>query len=153
MTNKILIISVSAVIGGIVLLGAGYLAGVSLEKEKTGPQLEELELATKVVKVINSKGVVFVTAFGEVKKTSDRTITIVNGGENLDIRVKEDAEILSFVPLVPAKKGAPTYVPEERKAEFSDIKVGNKVNAAITILPDGSIEAISLIVYSPLIPS
>jgi len=126
-------------------LGVGYLGGALVEKQKVAPQLEQFEKTTKTIKALTSKTIASIAIFGEVTNISDRTITINYAGENLDIRVKEDAQIYCFAPVIPNGKEVSTNVPEEGKAEFSDIKVGSRVNAIIQILSDGKVETNSLL--------
>ncbi|MBU4274882.1 hypothetical protein KKE19_03665 [Patescibacteria group bacterium] len=152
MNNKILIVSICAIIGGVVLLGVGYLVGVGLEKDKTGPQLEKLEKAANILNSLSSLKIIASTiAFGEVTKISDRTITLTYGTENLPIRIKEDAKISSFILPAPNDKGEQIIsdIPEQKTAEFGDIKVGDNLNISLRILPDGEIEGISVIIFSP----
>lgn len=145
MNNKILTISVFVIIGAVVFLGIGYLVGVSSEQQKSGPQLQKFEEAEKIVKAISSKVVTSVVGYGDVTKISDRTITLTYGKESLDIRVKEDVSIYSFEAPIAPEKGI-VSVPAQKKAEFSDIKVGSKINATIKILPDSRVEATSIII-------
>ncbi len=156
MNNKILIVSICIIIGGIVLLGFGYLAGISLEQEKTGPQLEKLEKFEKMINVLNSlnssKIIASIIAFGEVTKISDRTVTLTYGTENLPVRIKEDAKIYSFIMPAPNNKGEQVIsgIPEQKNAEFKDIKVGDNLNVSLRILPEGELEGLSVIIFPPI---
>jgi len=150
MTNKILIIGISAIIGGIVFLGAGYLVGVGLERAETGPQIEKLNKAADILKVLSSLKVIpSVIAFGEVTKISNRTVTLTYGTENLAIRIKEDAKISSYNMPAPNDKGEQIIsdIPGQKNAEFKDIKIGDKLNVSLKILPDGEIEGLSVIIF------
>lgn len=149
MSNKNLIIVIVLIVVGLGLLAGGYFGGILYQQEKNKPELEKLERlekAEKTVKAVSSKVVASVVAFGEVTKISNKTITLTYGGESLEIRVKEDAQIYSFEALTPPKQGI-TAMPEQKKAEFSDIKVGSQVNAIIKILQDGQIEGLSVIIF------
>ena len=149
MNNKILIIGISAVIGGIVLLGAGYLAGISLEKEKTKSQLEKLERATSALNSLSSSKVIpSIVAFGEVTKISGRTITLTYGTENLPIRIKEDAKIYSFNTPTPGQE-TPLTGPIQTESTFEAIKAGDNLNISVKVSPDGELEGLSVIIFLP----
>lgn len=150
MSNKTLIIVIVSIVVGLGLLSVGCFGGGIYQQEKNKPELERLEKVEKTVEAINSTTIASIVVFGKVSKISDRLVTVTAGGKNLDISVKEDTQINSIVPVVSTQKGVPTYTTEQIKSEFSDIKVGSQISSTITILPNGMIEAFSVIVFSPL---
>jgi len=149
----IAIIVIIVLIGGAILLGAGYLAGVSLEKERTAPDLEKLEKLEKINNVLNSfnslKVIPSIVAFGEVTEISGRTVTLTYGAENLPIKIKENAKISSLTALVPDVEGG-QVVPEQKTVEFKDIKIGDNLNVSLRLLPEGELEGLSVIIFPPL---
>lgn len=152
MTNKILIATVCAIIGGVVFLAAGYLAGVGLERGQTGFRLEKLEKTINVLNSLSSSKIIAsIVAFGEVTKISDRTVTLTYGTENLPIRIKEDAKVFSFILPAPNNKGEQVIsdIPEQKNAEFKDIKLGDNLNVSIKILLEGQVEGLSVIIFPP----
>jgi len=136
MDNKKTIILVSLIMLGIVFLGVGYFAGVTLEKQKMVPELEKITKAAKILNAINSKVIPSPIAFGEITKISGRIVTLNYAGESLDISVKDNAQIYSF------SQG-------QKQIDFSQIKVGDWLNITIEVLPDGQVQGLSVaVVYS-----
>ena len=147
MDNKKTIILVSLIMLGIVFLGVGYFAGVTLEKQKNAPELEKIERATKILRAVNSRVIPSPVAFGEITNISGRVLTLAYAGESLDILIKENAQIY-FLPQVTA--GTQDTV-KERNIDFSEIKVGDWSNITLEISPDGQVEGLSVITFSPFI--
>lgn len=145
MNNKILIISISAVIGGIVLLVGSFFIGVFLQAQKTAPRIEE---ASKIIKLVNSKLILTIITNGKITNISERTITLSNEGESFAVFVKENAEISSvvFSENEEGKNGS-SVGPVQKRIEFKDIKIGDYANVSLEILPEGELKAKSVIVY------
>lgn len=143
--NKIINI-VCLIVAGILLLAVGAFGGVLLERKVINPKFEKMDT---IAEEINSKLIISMVAFGKVAKISDRTITLTYGTENLAIRIKEDAEILSFNAPVLNDKGEQVSpgVPGQKNAEFKDIKIGDNLNIRLNILPDGELVGVSVMVF------
>ncbi len=146
MSNKILTISICAVIGGVVLLGIGYLTGVSIEKQKTGSQLENLEKITGALRSLSfSKVVPSITATGKVTKISGRNVTLTQEGESIEVFIKEDAKISSFNAPASDQETPPTGSVQTQNT-FEAIKVGDNLSVRVKVLPNGQIEGSWLVI-------
>lgn len=147
MSNKILIIVFSVVIGLILSLGAGYFIGVSLEQEKTGTQIQGLEKLTNVTSFLtSSKLISSIIVFGKVTNISGRTITLAVESENLQVSIKEGAQIYSFTAPV-SVDGKMSGVPKQEVAEFKNIKIGDNLNINMKMLADGQAEGFSATIF------
>ena len=131
------------IICGAVLLGIGTLAGVNFQEQKTTPRIAELEKMENMIKILSSSKVIpSIVAFGQVGEISGRTVTLTYGTESLAIPIREDAKIYSFSGTTNQKTP-----PEQKTAEFKDIKVGDKLNITLKILSNGEIEGLSVIIF------
>ena len=139
MKNQALIIS-GLIIGGIALLVIGGLAGFLIQAQKVAPQLE---VGPKLTELSKSKIVPSIMAIGEVTNISDRTITLTSQEESLTIPIAKDAKITSFV----FSAEEPSFAPQQKTINFEDIKVGNRANISLRILPDGEFEGVSIVVF------
>lgn len=150
-----LIVIVLIVFGGIILIFTGYLLGSGFSKNKQKNFLNP-ENYQKPVDIINSKIVKSFVVFGKVSSIDEvnRIITITEGKENMNIYVKEDAQISSTVstvstaPIIPDKSGSSSKSLKQTKFSFADIKIGNQVSAVIKIFSDNKLEAVSLVIVS-----
>jgi hypothetical protein len=136
------------IFSGIILLSVGYFVGVGFtaEKQKNILNYEDQQRATKTIEVMSSKMIQSIVASGKVSNISDRTVVITDEEESMNIYIKEDTQISSFILVTVAKGGTSSTTSKQTKAEFSDIKIGDRVNATIKILPDNKIEAVSVII-------
>lgn len=150
MNGEKLITIILIVFGGVILLAVGYFFGMGSVGKNQEIVLNS-ENPQSAVKIIDSKIIKNISASGKVSNigASGRTITITEGEENMDIYIKEEAQIISIV-LVPPGKGETSPTTKQVKAEFSDIKIGDQVSATIKILAENRIEAASLIIISGL---
>ena len=131
-TNLVLLI-----IGGLVLLGAGYSLGVSLGQkgvEQTETALSDL-VGSKVI------GKLTTTASGEITEISGRNLTLVNEEESLTVLIKEDATF--YRSLQPEEAETPQLV-EMEETSFEEIKVGSQINIACELKADSSLEGIDV---------
>ena len=133
MSKQILITIICAVLGAIILLGlgysAGYLAALTLEKGKTGSQIEQLEKAADTLKILGSSKIISsFTAIGEVTKINERDITLESSGDILTIHIRDDAKIYSAMS------------DKRQQTDFKDIKKGDTLNISLKLLSNGQIE-------------
>lgn len=130
----------------VLVFGVGFTLG--LLKIKQGEDFKNREAMAKVTKVLSSKAVASIVAFGEVTKISGRTVTIAYEGESLDVRVKDDA--VFFAIKVPTKGSVSDAPLKEEAATFSDIKVGSSINTEIIISSENILETDSVKIFIPL---
>jgi hypothetical protein len=128
----------------IFILGGG--TGVFYQSQKCPLNIENTTDKTaifeKAVKDLSSKTIYFIVAYGDVTDIQGRDITINNNGENLTIKIKEDAKITSFkVPAV-----GETSSDTETPAKFEDIKNGNNLRISLRVFSDGQITGDSVII-------
>ena len=138
MKNKDLI-PILLIIGMIIVLAVGFVAGILIQKQTTVPQLEK---ALKLIDLAESDIIQSITAGGEVTKISDRTITLTIGEESLAVPIAEDAEIISFIP--PPIEGEPA---QRKEINLTDIEVGSFLTVNLKILPDGGFEGTTVFVF------
>jgi len=146
--NKYIYI-VFAVIAGIVIFSAtGYVIGSYFEQRVNGEKIASLEKVNNIFsysKLINS-----IIAFGKISNVSGRTITLTSGTDTLEITMRANAQIYSFT--TPTSSGGQlTGTPAQNVVAFEDIKVGDNLNVNMRMLPDGSFEGASAIIFAPTI--
>lgn len=151
MNNKILIVVVVIIFGAVIFSAGGYFAGVFLEKEKTGSQIEKLEKLTSVTSLLSSsKLIVSIIGYGKVTDISGRKITLTTGSESLQVSIREDAQMYSFV--APAfVEGKISEISAQKVIKFEDIKVGDNLNVSTKMLADGQMEGLSVAIFSPTV--
>lgn len=121
---------------GLVLLAMGVALGIFLPKPLALENLTKIKAANN----LSSKVVSSIVAYGQVESINGRDIILSNLGDNLAISISNSAKVYSFV----IKKGA--TAPVQQPVEFENIKVGDKVNVAVKILPSGQLEGSSVII-------
>jgi len=134
-TNLILLI-----IGGLVLLVAGYSFGLSLGQKG----IEQTETEIALADLIESKvtGRLITTASGEITKVAEGSLTLTNEEDVLTILIREDT---IFYLLVAPEEEAETPQPvEQKEIEFGEIKIGDKANISCELKPDAELEGISV---------
>jgi len=141
--NKNLII-VLLVIAGLIFFVIGVSVGVVYKTEKDAPLLEKSEKMTEAVKKLSSKAITSIIVYGEVTNIENRDITLAFANESLTVSVKENSQIFSFTP---AEGGAS---PNQRTAEFKDIKKGDFLNVSLRLLADGQLEGVMAIILPPV---
>jgi hypothetical protein len=93
------------------------------------------------ITVLRSKVVPSVVAYGSVAKIEGNKIVLNNEGESAIFDIKKDASVSL---LVWEEGGTGTYT--YKKAELSDIKVGDILNIVIKILPEGQLQGESVFI-------
>jgi len=139
--NLIVAIVISLILGIIL----GYFLGLKKSKqiilEKPQERLQENNfLIPGRLKMIHDWTAV---ASGKITKISDRVLTLVANGNNLEIPITEGAKIIPFVPGTPREEGE-KEAPKE--IEFKDLKIGNRVDVLITI-KDSELKGFHIIVF------
>lgn len=81
-----------------------------------------------------------INAYGKVTNIQGRSVTFVREGDSATVVVKDNSQIFSFV-----KPADSASAPIQQKASFKDIKVGDSINVNLKILPDGQLEATTVI--------
>jgi hypothetical protein len=120
---------------GIVIFLIGGISGIFLAGT-VGPQKAKIETANN----LSSKVVSSMVAYGQVKSISGKNITLSNLGDTLAIPIAGNAQLYSFSTV------SSTGVPVQQTIKFEEIKIGDKVNIAVKLLPDGKIQGTSVIV-------
>jgi hypothetical protein len=131
------------------VLGAG--AGVFYQTQQNVSQSNTNQIMPPVISQLHSKVIRAVSASGKVTSIFGKTIALTNAGENLTIKVNDNAQIYSYVPASTSKNG--TTIPAgQKKLAFSDIKIGDNLSLDLRILPDNTLECTSIfIVNVPII--
>lgn len=128
------------VLGG----GAGvfYQQQSCLSNTEKSTEKTDTNVFEKAVKDLSSKTIYFIVAYGDVTDIQGRDITINNNGENLTVKIKEDAKITSFKVPAAGKTSSDT----EALAKFEDIKNGNNLRIYLKVFSDGQITGESVII-------
>jgi hypothetical protein len=69
---------------------------------------------------------------------SGRDITLKYAGENLTIKIDENAQISSYTT---SSKGA-----VQAKAELKDIRIGDNLSINLRLLPDSTLKGMSIVI-------
>ncbi len=149
MNRPILIILLAIAAVFIFVLGGGL--GIWYQTQKDAPQLKEAQKAESVVKFLNSKVSSSINARGIVEKISGRNITLSFEGENIEIRIKEDAKIYSFNNISESAKKTSSDTLVQTKNTFESIKMGDDLFINFRALPEGILEGQSVTIL-PSVP-
>ncbi len=134
MNNKLLIVRIAVILIAVVLLTLGFGAGYFLKSSKA-QRMEGIIKSLEFGKVVSS-----IAVFGQVANISGRIVTLNQGEDSMAIKIRDNAIIYSF-----SSAGGKT-TKEQKKAEFSEIKIGDRLNAGIKLVPGGDFEAVSVII-------
>jgi hypothetical protein len=126
------------VAAGLLLFVLGGSAGIIYTQK--GPQ----ETKTVTVNSLSSGVISSIVAYGQITNISGRNITLNNSGSNLVIPIATDAQIYAFA--TPTGKTAATTAPVQQVVTFGDIKIWDKANVAVRLLPTGQLEGSSVII-------
>jgi len=139
MTVKNLIISI---IIGLVVFAVGGGAGVLYQQQKGTPATQTQSGAENpILKTLNSKVVSSINASGQVSDIAGRDITLTLGGDDLIIRVRDDAPVYSFVQPINGKNAV------QKTVKFEDIRKGNTLNVNLYVSSGNVIEASSVLMF------
>jgi len=128
MDKTISIVLISGLLFSVLGAGVGFL----YKTLQISPQLT-------VIKTLSSKTVPSMVAYGQVSKIEGRDITLSYSGDNINISMEENSPVYSFVNDS-AKRD------NQKKMELKDIKIGDNLNIAIRLLPDGRIQGQSVFI-------
>ena len=148
--QKTISLNIFIIVTIIVFIVCGGL-GVFFEMQRTLPQVKGYEKASILVKGLSSRIVPAITAVGQVKEIEGNMITLISGTDTMKIKVRDDAQIYSFLSSVQGAK--PVTV--NQTAKLKDITKNDTLNISAKLLPDGSLEGISVIIFdkAPVIPA
>ncbi len=151
MSIKSLIVSLFL---GVLIFVFGASLGILYQKRQIVIQspIQEQKVPD-IVKVLSSKVIPSVAAYGKVTKIDGRNITLSQQSDNLTIGIRDDAKVYSFVPnATPTKTTSKTNtVSGSKQIDFKDIKIGDNLGINIKILPNGQIEGFSVVVLTSLV--
>ena len=116
--------------GGLLLLVLGYFLGSFADTAKTTPPATAASLLFPLAELMESGviGAITSTASGEVIKISGRTLTLEAEGDIWNVPVREGASVHRLVR------------PEVEELTFEEIKIGDRVDIALYLKADGTIE-------------
>jgi len=125
----------------LVVLALGFLAlgiaiGISWQDKKISLKTEKAE---NILKILNSEVVPSIVSYGIVSSINDREVTMVFNEDPITIKVKNGASIYNV-----GENGGKNL----NQSDFSQIKVGDVLNAKITVDSNGIFESNSIIVFS-----
>jgi len=133
-------ISISlTVVMAIIVLALGFILGFVLK-----PQDKNMLMYKTALEMVSSKVITSISAYGIVSNINGKTITLDNLGESLNIEVPASARIFAF--YIPDNSDSENVAPEQKTVDFSTIKVGDKVNASVSLLQDLKIGATSVVI-------
>ena len=129
------------IIAGLVIFALGTSLGLFYRTAPTGGSED-------AVKFLSSKATSF-NANGIVTKISGRDISLNSNGETLVIPVNNSAKINLFVQPTAEENGvaASSYY---RTAQFSEIKVGYRLNISLGLSSSNKIEGQEVFIFIPL---
>ena len=137
------------IIGAVFIFVLGGGIGVLYQTQQSAPQVEKLQTIEASIKGLSSKVIPSINAYGQVTKIEGRNITLDFKGEILTLKIKDDAQILSFVKLVSSEEN--TSGIDNQQTDFEEIKNGDNLNISIKFLPEGTLEGQSVIIL-PTVP-
>lgn len=139
-TTSIVLIIIFGLVSSLLGGGIGFLYKTFLmSSQQVSPEIEK---ATTIIKNLTSKTVISSVAYGEVSKIEGRNVTLSFGGDNLKIKMMGDAPIYSFSNDSAGK-------PVQKKVNLETVKIGDTLNIAIKVLPDGQIQGQSILIIRP----
>ena len=130
------------IIAGVLIFLVG--GGLGIVFMQRGSQQIKIETASSLA----SKVVTSMVAYGKVENIDGKNITLSNLGDNLTISMADNAQVYSFTtPTTTDKNGkVTTGTPIQQTVKFGDIKIGDNVNVAIKLLPNGQMQGSSVII-------
>lgn len=128
-------LAILIIVGVLVFLVGGGLGIISVQPK--GFQKTKIEATNKLAsRVISS-----IVAYGQIENIDGRNLTLSNFGDNLSILILDNAQVYSFT--TPSVKNA---TPSQQTVKFENIKIGDKVNVAVKLLPNGQMQGSSVII-------
>jgi len=131
-------LTILIVAGAVIAILCVALAYVSIYK--TGPQAVERD----TINSLSSKVFSSIIAYGQVQAIEGRNVTVSNLGDNLTISLIDSAQVYFFEAI------GGSAAPVQKKGAFGDIKVGDKVNISVRVLPAGGLEGMVVTILPAL---
>jgi hypothetical protein len=130
--NKI-VLSVLAIVIAIVffVLGAGL--GIFYQDQKNNSQ----PMSASSAKLLGSRIIPSIMVSGKVSKLEGRNITIISDGDTAVIPISDGATVYSFISSEDSS---------QKESDFSQIKVGDRVNISLKWLQDGGFVGETIII-------
>ena len=123
--KKTILIAVTTLILAVIVFSFGYQMGARKEVEvREVPRILGLETSAVIIGQ-------HANAEGEVIEILNQTLILFANGDKLEIPIGERARVITLEP------GVDERIMEPREIEFKDLKVGDKVEILIELLPDG----------------
>jgi hypothetical protein len=137
-TNKIIINEKKIYLIFLVLLFliVGIILGIFYQNKKDIFKIEKTEA---ILKILNSEVVPSIVSYGIITEIKDREITMIFNEDPITIKIKDDASIHSV-----GKSAGESL----SQLDFSQIKIGDVLNAEIKVNSAGTFESNSVIVFS-----
>jgi len=129
---------VLSIILGLVIFVVGIGVGIFYQISKDAPRIKKV---TEAIKQLASKAIPSVIAYGQIINIEGRNLTVSFDGENVTVKIREDAAVTSLIPDVQGKTS-------QQNITFSQIKKGETVSINTKILPDGQLQGDSIMVLS-----
>lgn len=135
MNIKNLVISI---IIGLVIFVVGGGVGVLYQQKKEPPAAPiRISGENSLVKILNSKVIPSIAAYGQVVNINKRNITLISGNEDFTVKINDVAPVYYFVASA------------QKSAKFEDIKRGDTVRVELKFLSNNQIEGYSVIIIPP----
>ena len=128
--KNLTILVISAVV--IFVLGGGM--GILYQAQKNGAPIQNHE---QTIKALMSKVVPSIVAFGEVAAINGKNVSLNYSGDNLTIKVRDDALIYTLIG---------TDQSAQQQVAFSAIKKGDNLSINMRVNPQGQLEGMSVII-------
>ncbi len=93
-----------------------------------------------VLKILASKVIPSIVAYGEVTNISGKNVTVSYAGDSATVTVADNAQVYSFL------QQAGSAAPNQQKTDFAAIKKGDTLNIALKLLADGTLQGQSVII-------
>ena len=122
-------------ISGLLFLVLGGGIGFLYKTLQISPQIKK---TTEIIKALSSKTVLSTVAYGQVSKIEGKDISLSYNGDSIKISMAEKAPVYSFVDSA--------EIPNQKKVDFKEIKVGDNLNITIKLFPDGQIQGQSALI-------
>src|SRR3989339_1252658 len=126
------------IVSAFAFLVVGLGVGVVYQKQADASQVEKSP-KTKAINILSSKIIPSITAFGEVTKIDGKNITLSFGGDNLTVKINDDAQIYFPARDTKDENGKPITAPQ-KIVKFSDIKIRDDASINVKLLTDVKME-------------
>lgn len=120
-----------------ILVVSAVAIGLGVVYQKTRKYSEPLE--NSVFKILNSKTIPFVTAYGDIVNIDGKNITISSKEDNLTVKIRDDAPVYSFESQV------------QKIIKVEDLRKGDKISVNLKISQDGQAEGLAIVLITPAV--